>query len=229
MTLTRRLAFALFIGLGGLAVLVGLGLWQMQRLEWKEALIADLEARLSQPAIVVSGNESVGDDNLRRARAVGRFVDAEPARFLTSLKPHGPGHRLISAFQLEQGERILVDRGYLPDHTPLPAPPTGPVELTGALQWPNEISSFTPDPNLAERLWFARDVPSLAAALGTRPVMLVLDAQPGASPTDWPKPMPVSVDLPNDHLGYAVTWFSLAAIWLVMTALLMRGRIGSAD
>lgn len=220
MTFSRRLAFLIVIGAGGLAVLIGLGTWQMQRLAWKEAMIADLESRLAQAPLELTGSETEEADAFRRASAVGRYVDATPARFLTSMKPTGPGFRIIQPFELSNGARILVDRGYAPEAQDPGPPPETAMSLTGALHWPNEISAFTPDPNLETRLWFARDVPSLSAAFDTEQVMLVLDA-PDHDAT-WPKPLAVSVDLPNDHLGYAITWFSLAVVWLVMSVILMR-------
>ncbi|MEO1504900.1 MAG: SURF1 family protein [Pseudomonadota bacterium] len=227
MTSARRLTFLLLVGLGGVAFLASLGVWQLQRLEWKQGIIAELESRLALEPLALTGSETAESANFRRAMATGRYVETRPATFLTSMKPTGPGHRLIYAFELSGGGRILVDRGYLPDGLEPPPPPIEEVSLTGALHWPNEISAFTPDPNIAERRWFARDVPSLASALETQPVMLVESARSDGG--EWPKPLPVSVDLPNDHLGYAVTWFSVATIWLVMTVLLMRRRRDNAN
>lgn len=224
----RRYLFILIVGLGGLAVLLSLGSWQVRRLAWKNDLIASLETRLAESPIALTGAETTGDHNFRRAVAEGAFrptpQDAKtPARFLTSQTPYGPGFRAISAFELSNGVRVLVDRGFTPDQTAIPEPPEGPVALNGALHWPLEVGSFTPAPAIEEGRWFARDVPALAEALGTAPVMLVL-SEPESAET-WPQPVPVTVDLPNDHLGYAVTWFGLAAVWAAMSiALLLRRR-----
>lgn len=231
MTGVRRLLFVLIMGLGGVSILAGLGVWQVQRLGWKNAVIADLEARLGEPETVVTGRETPAD-NFTPARATGRFVatdDTPQLRFLTSLKPQGPGFRIITAFELETGARILVDRGYAPetvaprDGVP-PPPPDGVVSVSGALHWPREVSSYTPDPNIAERLVFARDVDAMAAMLDATPVMLV--ASQGATPAGdrWPEPLPPLVDLPNDHLGYAITWFAMATVWAVMTVLVAFRR-----
>ncbi len=231
----RRLWFLILVGIGGVAVLAGLGAWQVQRLAWKNGLIAELERRLAEAPLTLDGSERMESHNFRRARATGRFapgdpVGRSPARFLTSERPDGPGFRLIEPFALESGRRILVDRGYVPDAVTPPPAPEGRVGIVGALHWPREVGGFTPDPAVEAGRWFARDVPALAAALGAEPVMLVLSERPvsfadGRAPSgDWPRPTPVTVDLPNDHLGYAITWFGLAAVWVVMSAtLLLRG------
>ncbi len=221
------------MGIGGVSVLAGLGLWQLQRLEWKNTLIAELESRLAEPAIELTGDETP-DDNFLPARAAGRFLQPDEApqfRFLTSLAPYGPGFRLISVFELNSGSRILVDRGYIPQSvaprsaTP-PAPPEGVVAVEGALHWPREVTDYTPEPNVAEKLVFARDVPALAALLATQPVMIVVAKSAARDGERWPAPLPPSVDLPNDHLGYAITWLAMAAIWLVMTLVFVfRGRL----
>lgn len=226
----RRLLFLAVVGGGGVVALLALGFWQLDRLAWKNARIAEIELRLAAAPALVQGSEAPADDNFQPATASGRFAGQRQARFLTSQRPHGPGFRLISAFELESGETILVDRGFAPEaEAPrggdAPTPPAGDVQLVGALHWPNEASAFTPDPNMDDGIWYARDVESLAEWLDAAPVMLVLAEQPtGAATTPWPQPDPVSVDLPNDHLGYAVTWFALAAIWATMTAMVAARR-----
>jgi len=94
--------------------------------------------------------------------------------------------------------------------------------VVGALYWPDETDSFTPAPDRAANIWFARDLGAMAEALGTEPLLVVAESHPLG---DWPKPLRLGVNLPNDHLGYAITWFSLALIWAVMgTMLALRER-----
>ncbi|HCT33990.1 MAG TPA: SURF1 family protein, partial [Sulfitobacter sp.] len=99
----------------------------------------------------------------------------------------------------------------------------GPATVTGNLQWPRETDSFTPEADLKGNIWFARDVPDMAQTLGTEPVLLV-----ARSSTPQPagiSPLPVdTARIPNDHLQYAITWFSLAAIWLGMSLFFLRRR-----
>jgi surfeit locus 1 family protein len=145
-------------------------------------------------------------------RAEGALLPGE-LHVYTSLPPFGVGYRLIAPMALADGRHILLDRGFVPiDAKDAPRPP-GPITVTGALAWPEEGA---PRPDLERNIWIARDVPLMAEALGTEPVMLVAAESDAAKP---PTPLPVTPNIPNDHLGYAITWFGLAAVWAVMTAL----------
>ena len=90
------------------------------------------------------------------------------------------------------------------------------LTVNGNLDWPYEADRFTPGPDQGRRLWFARDVPSMAAALGAEPILIV--ARDVAGDAQGIVPVPVSTSgIPNNHREYAVTWFSLAAVWAGMT------------
>lgn len=218
----RRWLFVLIVGLGGISLLAALGVWQTQRLIWKNGIIAEIEARLAGAPTYLEGDETFETHNYRRAIAEGQFTDEPPARFLTSLKPFGPGFRIIHTFELLRGGRILIDRGFVRQGETPPPPSTDLVALTGVLHWPAEKNAFTPNPNLRERLWFDRDVASLAEALDAQPVMLVLGENESRSPIS----IPVSTaGIPNNHLAYAITWYSLAVVWFVMTVVtILRWR-----
>ena len=217
----RGLILAALFGLGGTAILVSLGVWQTQRLAWKEGVIAELETRLSAAPVPLPLAPTEAADEYLRVAADGR-IGPEELHVLTSAKPWGPGFRVITPFETPDGRRVLVDRGYVPQTEKAAARQAETLALTGALLWPDETDSFTPEPDAAKNMWFARDVGKMAAALGTEPVLIVAET-PGSE--EWPKPQPLTVALPNDHLQYAITWFSLAAIWLTMTgALLLRQR-----
>ena len=145
-------------------------------------------------------------------------------RVLISVKREGPGYRLISPLTAEDGRRLLIDRGWIGVEDPLPPVPQGAVSVTGNLQWPREIDSFTPEPDIAGNTWFARDVPAMAAALNTEEALVVV--REASYPDAGVTPLPVDTSgIPNDHLQYAITWFSLALIWLAMTGFfLARSR-----
>jgi surfeit locus 1 family protein len=94
--------------------------------------------------------------------------------------------------------------------------------VVGALYWPDEIDSFTPAPDREANIWFARDLLPMAAALGTEPLLVIAESVSPPPPGGWPKPLRLGVNLPNDHLQYAITWFSLALIWAAMGTILVR-------
>ena len=221
-----RLAGPLVIGLVGTGILVALGIWQVQRLAWKEALIARLEARLEAEPVPLPEAPDPARDRFLRVRLEGRLA-AGAAYVLTTRRPHGPGYKAVAPLELADGRRVLVDLGYLPEAergAALPEPGTR-IEGTGALFWPEQASS-TPAPDRERSIFFSRHVPPLAEALGTEPVLAV--AGQHDLPAPWPEPRRLGVDLPNNHRNYAITWFSLAVVWAVMSGLWARRRLGRA-
>ena len=132
----------------------------------------------------------------------------------TSAPPRGVGYRVIAPLRLGDGRLILLDRGFVPIADKDEARHLGPIRVQGSLLWPDETDAFTAAPDRAKNIWFARDVERMSAALGTLPVMLVTEASDDAA-APWPQP--VTINIPNDHLRYAITWFLLAAAWAGMT------------
>ena len=215
----RRYVFAILLGLSGAGVLIGLGLWQVQRLAWKEDFLARIETRISSPAVPLPLSVDPVRDQYLPVLVQGTLTGDE-LRVLASLKQTGAGYRVIAVLKTDTGRRILVDRGFLPEDARAAVPPAGPVRINGNLHWPDEVDRFTPAPDAKTGLWFARDVPAMAKALATEPVLVVTWA---AEPADRDLiALPVDTTrIPNDHLTYAITWFSLAGVWLGMTAYLL--------
>lgn len=222
----RRLAFLLTFGLCGAAILIGLGIWQVQRLAWKESIIADINARIDAEPVALPQKLDAQRDAYRPV-AVDGVLGTHYLRVLVSQKQIGAGYRIIRPLQRAAGD-IMVDVGFVSvaDAEALRFEEGPPQTIIGNLQWPQEIDSFTPEPDTANNIWFARDVAVMADALDTLPVLVVRrDAPQSGGPV---RPMPVDTTLiPNDHLQYAITWFSLSAIWLAMTAVFLRRRPGT--
>ena len=215
----RLIAFAVFATLG-LALLLGLGTWQVQRMGWKAGLLAEMDARLLSEPVALPEAIDPDRDGFLAVTAEGRFT-GEDRLVMASRKGIGPGWLVVAAFETGDERRILVDRGFLPDAARQEPRPAVAARITGNLHWPDEVDRFTPDPDRARGLWFARDVPELAAELGTEPALIVLRRTSEAEPPALPTPLDTSL-VPDNHLNYAITWFSLAAIWAGMTILLLR-------
>jgi surfeit locus 1 family protein len=216
----RRWMFLITFGLAGAGVLIGLGVWQLQRLAWKQSVLSDIESRIMAAPVNVPTDPTPEVDRYLPVRAVGDVLPGE-IHVLVSLKHVGPGYRVIVPFALMDGRRILLDLGFVATDAITSARAIGPLSVTGNLQWPQEVDGYTPKPDLQTNTWFARDVPSMAQTLDTLPVLLIVRTSSETNPDLTPLPV-TSTGIPNDHLQYAITWFSLAAIWLVMTGFFMR-------
>ncbi|MGB3554757.1 MAG: SURF1 family protein [Jannaschia sp.] len=215
-----RLIFPLLLGLVGFAVLVSLGIWQVQRLAWKEDVIARIEGRIGADPVPLPSSPDPAADNFLPVTVSGRIVGA-PLRVLGAWRGGGSGFRIVAPFEVEDRSLVMVDLGLLPldtvDDRATVDLPLGPLIVIGNLAWPDDANAGTPGPD--GTTWFARDVDAMADALETRRVLVVArEVSPPAGPT----PLPVGVEgIPNSHLGYAIQWFGLALVWAGMTLYLL--------
>ncbi|KMK68335.1 hypothetical protein IMCC21224_113216 [Puniceibacterium sp. IMCC21224] len=209
----------LLFGLIGAAILVALGVWQLQRLEWKQGILNQIESRIIGTAAPLPARPDSAVDRYQPVDLTGTILPGE-IHVLVSVKQIGPGYRVISPFETA-GRTLLLDRGFIPVEDVGLERRGGPATVRGNLHWPDDRNSSTPDNDVAGNIWFARDIDQMAQVLGAEPLLIISRE---VSPADLGvTPLPVdTVGIPNDHLQYAITWFSLALVWLVMTAAYLR-------
>ncbi|UWQ18831.1 SURF1 family protein [Jannaschia sp. M317] len=209
-----RFLVPFLFGLTGFAVLVALGVWQLQRLDWKEGVIAQIEARITAAPVDLPPTPDQSADNFLPVRLDARVTGA-PLRVLGAWRG-GSGYRIVAPVETG-GRRVLVDFGLVPLSASETTLAPGPYAIIGNLSWPDDVTSATPDPEGST--WFGRDVSAMADTLGTDPLMVVART---VTPSAGPQPLPVGVEgIPNSHLGYAIQWFGLALVWLGMTVFLL--------
>lgn len=213
----RRYLFPVLMGIVGVAVLASLGFWQLDRMEEKRAYLDEMEARIANAPIPLPALPEAEAHKFQVVTAEGRFT-GEFLEVLAGQKGASPGVMVIEAFELADGRRIMVQRGFIEEEArAVPRAPHQAV-VAGNLHWPDDTSSSTPPPDAKTGLWFARDVPAMAARLGTEPTLIVAREPTG----DGIAPMPVDTSgIPDNHWGYAIQWFLLAATWAGMTVFLL--------
>lgn len=212
------------ITLLGLLVLLSLGTWQLQRLAWKTDLIARAEARLAEPPLpLLAQVANPAALDFRRIAVRGTYLHDAAFAFGLQASGNEPGGRLITPLHLEDGRVLLVDRGWLPEallppDVPDGLQPSGTVKLDGIARFRGDVERtwLTPADQPDERRWFTWDMPALQDALGLplMPVVLSLERSEGSA--GLPKAGPVRIDFRNNHLGYALTWYGLAASLLAV-------------
>lgn len=215
----RRVFFAIILGIAGTIVLASLGFWQLQRLEWKETLLAERAGRLTAAPVALPARPTEEADQYLSVAVEGAFLPGD-LPVLASTRDVGAMFRIIAPFETTTGRRLLVDRGYVLDELKDAPRPAGQARLIGNLHWPDEIDSATPAPDLKANIWFGRDVAAMAQALSTEPVLLVVreTSEIGTGIT----PLPVdTASIPNNHFSYAVQWFGFAIVWAAMSLLLI--------
>ena len=215
----RRIVFPLILGVAGVATLLSLGFWQLGRLGWKQAMLAEITAQITAEPQALPAPGATAALKYTPVTVTGRTTGQE-LLVLTGQKDFGPGYEVISAFETADGRRILIDRGFVPEAARRSPRPAVPLAVTGNLHWPSELDRYTPAPDLAAGIWFARDLPAMAAHLGTEPLLVV--AASVAGDAQGIAPVPITIEgIRNEHLNYAITWFLLALVWSGMTAYLL--------
>lgn len=196
-------------------ILMSLGVWQVQRLHWKLGLIDQMSAHMVAPPLSLAEALKLGPDaQYRMVMLRGRFRNDREA-FVYTTDPEGaPVYHVLTPFVLDDSRVLLVDRGYIPttliDHGRHSAP-AGERLVFGIWRTPDSANWFTPAPDLAHRVWYFRDLAGIAKSDGitlAAPVIVEADATPNTG--GWPRGGQTVVNLPNNHVSYALTWFGLA-------------------
>ena len=240
---TRKLLFPGITALLGFAVLIGLGVWQLQRLEWKEALIARVTARLDAPAAAAPGPAEwskldLAADEYQPVAITGRFEndrEIHVVQALTEPRGHygGFGHMVLTPLLTAGGWIVYVNRGFVPQERTDPASRKasqidGDTTVTGLLRAPHRRSWFMPGDDAGKNEWFSRDPAVYARAAGMPPDRVapyIIDARADPTlPGGLPQGGETIVDFPNNHLQYALTWFGLAAALAGVFAVFAWGR-----
>jgi surfeit locus 1 family protein len=206
------------------AILAGLGVWQVERLAWKEGLIAAVTARMGAAPIAAPAPDAWPNLDLdtleyQPVTVAGHFDNAHEAYVIYSLtSPKGPlggvGYEVMTPLITDAGWIVYVNRGFVPAAKRDPATrPEGQVEgattVTGLLRRPADRAWFMPGDNPVKNEWFSRDPALFAEAANLAPVApYIIDA--AVNPAGIPQGGETIVEFPNNHLGYAITWFGLA-------------------
>ncbi len=231
--MSRHWSFILASALG-IAVLCGLGVWQLQRLAWKQALLAEIAARAEARPITLAAALAAGgnaaDIDFVKVAGSGTYLPAE-TKFIIQTFDAGPGWQVVTPLRSSDGIFVFVDRGIVPDAMRASVPtPAGPVELFGIVRRHGSgRGPFTPDNDDARNIWYWWDVPAMLS-LSDIPADLkvapfVLQLLPVDGDSSFPRPQPPDAGLRNSHLQYAMTWFALALVLAAVATLYVRGQM----
>ena len=199
---------------------MGLGVWQLRRLAWKDGIVARIEARTAAPAQPLPPRATwpglkPDDYEYRRVALTGTFDNAAESYILRA-SADGPVQHVVTPLALADGGMVLVDRGTVPLERKNPSTRaagqlTGRVTVTGLMRSPESRNAFTPADDPAKGQFYTRDPASMAAhdhLANAAP--FVVDADATLNPGGFPKGGDTIVDIPNNHFSYALTWFGLA-------------------
>ncbi len=229
----RSRATLVFVALVALAGIVGfarLGVWQVERLFWKKALIERVEARIHAPAIAAPGPAGwadIAEAEYTRVSLTGHFLHEREA-LVQAVTERGAGSWVLTPLVTDSGFTVLVNRGFVPPErreraSRAQALPEGTVTVTGLLRLSEPGGGFLRANAPAEDRWHSRDVAAIAAARSLSPVApYFVDADATPNPGGFPVGGLTVVRFSDNHLVYAVTWFALAAMVAAALAFVLR-------
>jgi surfeit locus 1 family protein len=238
----RGLIVPVIMTLVALPILFGLGFWQLERLAWKESLLAVIAERTkAEPSDLLGAYSATHESDLGfeyyRVKVRGRFLHDKERYFYAPDQKLGPGYHVYTPFEIANGAGVLfVNRGYVTEAKKDPASRRegqviGEVEVVGLLRSPGVKANFTPENDAKGNLWYWRDFAGmLESAFGSEPpaaIPVFVDAE-AAAPGGWPKGGATLVEFPNRHLEYALTWFGLAGALLAVFAAFVWTRLRAA-
>jgi surfeit locus 1 family protein len=231
-----RSVLLLGLGLVVFAILLGLGTWQVQRLHWKEGLLATIDQRIHAAPLPLSEVEkqfaATHDVDYTPVKLTGTFLHKGERHFYATWEGDA-GFNVYTPLQLEDGRFALVNRGFVPYDLKEPAKRLqgevpGKVTVTGLARnpLPGKPSMMLPDNDLAKNIFYWKDRDAMAATAGLPAGAVLVPFFIDADKTPNPGGLPVGgvtiIDLPNNHLQYAVTWYGLAAALAAVLILRLR-------
>ncbi|MDB5701860.1 MAG: hypothetical protein JWL66_2059 [Sphingomonadales bacterium] len=208
--MTRRPAKVLvaILWVAAISGLFALGTWQVERRAWKLGLIAQVQARL-KAAPVAAPDKAHPEDAYRRVIMGGTFI-ADQDSFVQASTVRGPGWWVMTPMRTDDGRTVLVNRGYMADRKGAAMIP-GHVTVTGLLRLSEPGGGFLRGNDPVADRWYSRDVAAIAGKRGLGPVApYFIDADGARNAPGQPVGGLTVVSFPNNHLVYAVTWYTLA-------------------
>jgi surfeit locus 1 family protein len=224
----KKLLWPTLSALAGILILCFLGYWQLQRLEWKTAMIDALDAEYAKDAaqLVLSPSEIEGNYNFKRGTLRGAYDFDKQITVGPRVYKNLPGRHVITPFKLEDGTTILVNRGWVPNEwrsdTELPearaAAQTGSV--TGLLRNAQKPNPFTPDNDLLKGEWYYANPAQIAEVKSIKRMHdKIIYLEGSETESNYPIAQATKPILPNDHLQYAIFWFTMAGVLFVIYCL----------
>ena len=216
-------------------IMIGLAIWQVQRLHWKEGLIAERTARTTAaPIDLPPAGADLTDLEFRRVALTGTFDNAHEFYLAARSQNGNVGYWIVTPFKSDKGETVLIERGWVPENKKLPdARPegqvAGTVSLNGFIRRPQVKTFFQPENEVQKNVWFYLDPKQMAEAANIPArTDLYLDADLAPNPGGFPIGGQTRINLPNDHLQYAITWallaLTLGAVYVIYHLKLERER-----
>ncbi len=217
-------AFAWVMAVIAFCILIALGTWQMQRLAWKEGLIAKMQhSATSEPEVGLPATTTLGGRGFDYFRVRGVFLHDKEFHLGARTHKEKQGYHILTPFMLEDGRQILLNRGWVPaDKKEASTRLDSLTQLEDdasiviRIRTDDDRNYFTPEHSVKDNIWFWKNIPAMNAESGLKLIPYSADVMNPREEGVLPVPLAREIELRNDHLMYAVTWYLLAVCELLV-------------
>jgi surfeit locus 1 family protein len=210
----------------GVVLLTALGVWQLERREWKLSLIERVDQRVHAAPVPAPGPAEWASINkanaeYRRVTVAGQFLN-DRETLVRAVTREGPGYWVLTPLQTDEGFTVLINRGFVPSQRSA-GQVAGQTHVTGLLRITEPEGGFLHTNDPGANRWYSRDVAAIAAARGlSQAAPYFIDADSTLNAAGWPIGGLTVIAFRNNHLQYALTWFALALMLMAGAILVMR-------
>ena len=208
LNLKKAFLFQLFV-IFFVTIFCALGTWQLYRLQWKLELISEITFGLDSSPIEYSNSIK---KNYQRVNAKGKFI-FDKQIYLYSLNDNGkPGYDVVTPFRTNKNENVLINRGWinkeLKGNAKINFNSAIEQNIVGLLREIYKPNMFKPDNDIKNNIWFSINLEDLKEATGEQFNEFVIFLEDNQVKSPIPKK--ISIDVPNNHLKYAITWYAIS-------------------
>ena len=197
-------------------LLFSLCFWQVERMAWKNQVLAQIQANRGMDALGTLPTRLEGIE-YRNVMLTGTFLNDKMFHMVGRPQGEGPGFYVVTPFRLDDdGRVILINRGFAPEGKE--GAPIGLQTVQGVIRPNRPHRTFMPDNRADKNVWFYEDIEAMSAITGEKLLPLLVEQVGEAKKGEYPAPSNGEITLRNDHLNYAITWFLLGIIGLFMFA-----------
>lgn len=214
----------LIMTVGAVVLMFGLGIWQVERLVWKEKIIHTIELAKKKPPIegLPQTREALEKLAFQRVQVQGEFQNNREFYLAPRYDGGALGYHVLTPFKLIDGRTVLLNRGWVPNDKKDPATRKegqieGKISVITMVRTDRDRTWFTPGNQPEKNVWFAKDIKEMNAYAHLDMAPYALDVLYDAPPGGLPKPFDGDLAPRNDHLGYAITWFSIGLACLIIS------------
>ncbi len=222
----KKLFLSLIYSSIAIIILVSLGTWQLERLRWKTNILSSMKLSLSMPPIKISSEiiENINKYSYRRIALTGNYLNDNYLTIYSKVLNKKVGKHLVVPFKTQYGT-ILVNRGFIPkDFNIINENKSGLVKINGIVKFQQKINYFTPKNNIYKNEWYYININDVSDYLSA-PLLNFYIVEENNIEEKYPVGSQYNINIPNDHLQYAITWFSLALALSIFMNIFWRKNV----